>query len=155
MTGNAEPSLLVLKSVGGSMPPQTFLDGLKHRRHCWCVAKLVKNADILIIRVIIFPEPVCLASGSVHMLRGVHVEAEVRPLSVVQAHCLTACMPSPAIVTCRGYRYSFLTVPFTLSAMGLSLGSPLSVMECHHVVLAQAALRTPASSTATRGRNGG
>ena len=24
-TGNAEPSLLVLKSVGGSMPPQAFL----------------------------------------------------------------------------------------------------------------------------------
>jgi len=65
------------------MPPQTFSDGLKRRRHCWCVAKLVKSIDILVMRVVIFPQSVDRASCPIDVFGCEAAQAQVRSFAVV------------------------------------------------------------------------
>ena len=65
------------------MPPQAFFDGLKRRRHCWCVAKLVKSIDILVMWIVIFPQSVDRASCTIDVFGSEAAQAQVRSFAVV------------------------------------------------------------------------
>ena len=65
------------------MPPQAFFDGLKRRRHCWCVAKLVKSIDILVMWIVIFPQSVDRASCTIDVFGCEATQAQVRSFAVV------------------------------------------------------------------------